>query len=85
MKSLGSHGRANVTMTAQLDVHTARKLDFPKRLQNRWEFHFAVTEHEMLVNATPHILDVNIHDSWAPTANLVIDRQLALAMQVAEI
>ncbi len=49
-----------VTVTAQLDVDAARVVDFPQHSQRLGEIKLALAEHQVIVNAAPHVLDVDI-------------------------
>lgn len=74
MKSLEGRSRTFVTMAAQFDMHATRILNAPQCFQNWRKVHFTFAEHEMLVNATPHILDVDIDDPGSPKSDLLLDR-----------
>src|SRR5207247_2551196 len=79
-----------VAMPAQFHVQAAGAADLVQRLDQRREIDLTLAEHQMLVDAAAHVLDVNIPEPIAPlrqegaTAN-VPGRDFFLAVQVANI
>src|SRR5262249_9499944 len=49
-----------VTMAAQFDIDAARVTDLRQRSQDLGEVDLALAEHQMIVNAAPHVFDVDI-------------------------
>src|SRR5207249_6275121 len=60
-----------VAVPAQLDVYPALVTDLAQRRQYRAEVDLALAEHQMLVDAAAHVLDVDIPQPVLPPPQVV--------------
>src|SRR5262249_13370816 len=74
-----------VAMPAQLDVNAAAIVDLSENSKNGTEVDLPFTEHQVVVDAPAHVLDMNVPKNIFPTPQVIFNRQLALAMKVADI
>jgi hypothetical protein len=72
-------------MPAQFDVNTSLVADCSQFTQNGLEVNLALSEHQMFVHAFPHVFDMNIPEAVTPVPEVRGDRQLLLAMKVANV
>ena len=78
---LGRH----VAVPAELDVHAAVVADLPQGRENRREIHRPLAEHEVLVDAADHVLDVDVDDPRTPAPEVIGDRTVLDAMDVPQV
>src|SRR6185437_10950561 len=74
-----------VAMTAQFDVNAARVADLLQRCQHFGEINLALAEHQVIVNAAPHVLDVDVPQPIAPTPQMFGDGCFSKTMQMANV
>src|SRR5262249_34500653 len=74
-----------VAVTAQLNVDAARVTDLPQCSQRFGEIDLALTEHQMIVDAAPHVLDMDVPQPVAPATQVRSDRHFSQTMQMANI
>jgi hypothetical protein len=74
-----------VSVPRQFDPDYPRITNFFQGPNYRGKVDFALAELKVLVNPTTHVLDVNILQPGGPLAEFLSDRQLALAMEVADV
>src|ERR1700693_5254303 len=77
------HGR--MTVPAQLDVQAASVPRFSLCPQRRREIDRPFTEHEMFMDTTHHVLDMDVHDPRSPSPEVACDVTLLETMDVADI
>src|SRR5262245_53628045 len=82
-----SSGRIHrvVAVPAQLDVDAAGVVDVAQRSEDRREVDFAFAEHQVVVDAAAHVLDVDVPQNILPLLDVPGDRPLILAMHVADV
>ena len=78
-------GRGLVAVAAEFHVYAAGKTDLREAAEDGGEIDLAFAEHQVLVDAGPHVLDVHVDQSRGPAADHFVDRTLALAMQMADV
>ena len=76
---------AYVGVPRQFDADHPSISNFGQGRDYRRKIDFALAEHEVLVDAGPHVLDVDVDQPIGPLAEFVGDRQLALAVEVADV
>ena len=75
-----------VAVPAQFDVHAAlRSRSRASAAKDRRKVHLALAEHQVVVNAAAHVLDVHVPQPSLPAPHVFRDRQLALAVQMADV
>ena len=72
-------------MTRQLNVNGPRVVNPPKRLKHRVEVEVAVAEREVLVDVTPHVLDVYVPQYVTPPLDVLCDVPVAQTMDVPHV
>ena len=77
--------RGLVAVATQLHVNAPIVADFSQRPKHRRKIDFSLAEHQVLVHAAAHILDVHVDQPRRPAADLLGNRSLALALQVADV
>jgi hypothetical protein len=69
-----------VAVPAQLDAEHSSIPDLGQGRDDRQKIDLALAEHQVLVNATTHVLDVDIRELVAAGHDLLADRHFILAM-----
>ena len=72
-------------MPAQLDVNAAGVADVFQRTHHLGEVDFSLVEHQMVVDAAAHVLDVDVPQPLAPAPHLIRDGGFSQAMQMANV
>ena len=63
----------------------ARVADLAHRPADRGEVHRSFAEHQVLVNSSNHVFDVNVHDSWSPPLEQGRNVAFVRAVHVADV
>src|SRR5262245_49847497 len=66
-------------------MQAARVAHLLERFDDWWEIHLAFAEHEVLVDAALHVLDVNVAENVFPAYDVRAGRHFTQAMQVADV
>src|SRR5262245_14253053 len=74
-----------VAVAAELDVNAVRIARVIKRLQERGEFHLTLAEHQVIVDAAAHVLDMHIPENVSPLCDVRGPRLFPLAMQMTQV
>jgi hypothetical protein len=74
-----------MTVPAQLDMHATCVTDVAQRSQHGDKINFTLPEHQVLMNAFPHVLDMDVPKKILPFPQLIADGSLALAVKMANI
>ena len=62
-----------VAVTAQLDVHALVVAELAQGREDRREVHGPLAEHEVLMDALDHVLDMDVEDARAPSPQVLGD------------
>ena len=74
-----------VAVATELDVDSPRITDLMECLEDGREVHRPLAEHQVLVDAAYHVLDVDVEDARTPAEKMIGDRAFLDAMHVAEV
>src|SRR5262245_46440565 len=74
-----------MAVARQLDVQAARVVRLAQGSENRVEIDLALSERDVIVNRSPHVLDVNVPQYVAVSQNVRAHRKLVLTLQMADV
>ena len=72
-------------MATELDMDPARIVDLMECLEDGREVDGARAEHQVLVDAAYHVLDVQVEDARSPAEKMIGDRAFLDAMDVPKV
>lgn len=74
-----------MAVSAELNVDASLVARLGKRIDHGCKIHFALAKHQMLMDSSLHVLEVDIHQHLSPTFDIVRQWHLAEAVQVSDI
>src|SRR5271165_2433033 len=74
-----------VAVATELDVDSPRIMDLMECLEDGRKVHGTRAEHQVLMDAAYHVLDVQVEDAWSPAEKMIGDRAFLNAMDVPEV
>src|SRR4051794_24132885 len=72
-------------MAAEFDAEQPIISNFGERRDNRRKIDFAVAEHEVLVNTSLHIFDVDVYEPVSRRTNFLGNWEFSLTVEMADV
>src|SRR5208283_2783957 len=74
-----------VAVATELDVDSTRVVNLMECLEDGRKVHGSRAEHQVLLDAAYHVLDVQVEDARSPAEKMIGDRAFLDAMDVPEV